>query len=165
MFLRVSKYPPNAIFRNVNNINAQHANVTGSMIWHTNPRSPMLVIYEFICISNGRFKFFRQCNCERSEFLVSSMARIFYIIIIVSEASFLVSSMARIFYYCERSELSGLFNARIFYMYISGRTSCRKCSKCFYVYLNAVLTVNGERYWQYFCDSYCRCTYKLYVSM
>ena len=58
-------------------------------------------------------------------------------------------------YNCERSELSGLFNARIFYIYIyyiyyiclyiyiyiyiyiiSGRTSCRKCSKCFYVYLN-----------------------------
>ena len=48
-------------------------------------------------------------------------------------------------YYCERSELSGLFNARIFYIiiiyiyiynYVSGRTSCRKCSKCFYVYLN-----------------------------
>ena len=44
--------------------------------------------------------------------------------------------------YCERSELSSLFNARIFYiilyicLYISGRTSCRKCSKCFYVYLN-----------------------------
>ena len=40
--------------------------------------------------------------------------------------------------YCERSELSGLFNARIFYIiiYISGRTSCRKCSKCLYVYLN-----------------------------
>ena len=37
---------------------------------------------------------------------------------------------------CERSELSGLFNARIFYMYISGRTSCRKSSKCFYLYLN-----------------------------
>ena len=26
--------------------------------------------------------------------------------------------------------------ARIFSIYISGRTSCRKCSKCFYVYLN-----------------------------
>ena len=39
---------------------------------------------------------------------------------------------------CERSELSSLFNGTDFfyiyiYMYISGRTSCRKC---FYVYLN-----------------------------
>ena len=42
---------------------------------------------------------------------------------IASEASFLVCSMARIF-----SIYIGL--------YISGRTSCRKCSKCFYVYLN-----------------------------
>ena len=33
MFLRVSKYPPNAIFRNAT-INAQRANVTSSMIWH-----------------------------------------------------------------------------------------------------------------------------------
>ena len=40
MFLRESKYPPNAIFRNAN-INAQPANVTGSIIWHTNPRPPM----------------------------------------------------------------------------------------------------------------------------
>ena len=40
MFLRVSKYPPNAIFRNAN-INAQCAKITGSMIWHTNPRPPM----------------------------------------------------------------------------------------------------------------------------
>ena len=40
--------------------------------------------------------------------------------LIVSKASFLVCSMARIF----------------LYIYISGRTSCRKCSKCFYVYLN-----------------------------
>ena len=38
MFLRVSKYPPNAIFRNAN---TQRANVTSSMIWHTNPRPPM----------------------------------------------------------------------------------------------------------------------------
>ena len=43
---------------------------------------------------------------------------------------------------CERSELSGLFNGTDFLykiyicIYISGRTSCRKCSKCFYVYLN-----------------------------
>ena len=41
--------------------------------------------------------------------------------IIASEASFLVCSKARIF---------------SLYIYISGRTSCRKCSKCFYVYLN-----------------------------
>ena len=40
MFLRVSKYPPNAIFRNAN-INSQRAKVTDSMIWHTNPRPPM----------------------------------------------------------------------------------------------------------------------------
>ena len=39
--------------------------------------------------------------------------------------------------YCERSELSGEFNGTDFLsIYISGRTSCRKCSKCFYVYLN-----------------------------
>ena len=44
-------------------------------------------------------------------------------VIIAIEASFLVCSMARIFYI-------------YIYMYISGRTSCRKCSKCFYVYLN-----------------------------
>ena len=41
--------------------------------------------------------------------------------IIASEASFLVCSMARIIY---------IYNG------ISGHTSCRKCSKCFYVYLN-----------------------------
>ena len=39
-----------------------------------------------------------------------------YICIIASEASFLVCSMHG--------------------FSISGRTSCRKCSKCFYVYLN-----------------------------
>ena len=33
MFLHVSKYPPNVIFRNAN-INSQRANVTGSMNWH-----------------------------------------------------------------------------------------------------------------------------------
>ena len=42
---------------------------------------------------------------------------------------------------CERSELSGLFNGTDFlyiYIYIfqAVRMSCRKCSKCFYVYLN-----------------------------
>ena len=37
MFLRrrVSKYPPNVIFRNAN-INAKRANVTSSMNWHNN---------------------------------------------------------------------------------------------------------------------------------
>ena len=44
--------------------------------------------------------------------------------LIASEASFLVCSMTRIFLYT------------CIYIYISGRTSCRKCSKCFYVYLN-----------------------------
>ena len=45
--------------------------------------------------------------------------------LIASEASFLVCSMARI------------FSIYIYIgLYISGRTSCRKCSKCFYVYLN-----------------------------
>ena len=62
---------------------------------------------------------------SEASFLVCSMARIsIYIYIIASEASFLVCSMARIsiyIYIC---------------LYISGRTSCRKCSKCFYVYLN-----------------------------
>ena len=42
MFLRVSKYPPNVIFRNAN-INAQRANVTGSMIWHNNVEPPILL--------------------------------------------------------------------------------------------------------------------------
>ena len=38
---------------------------------------------------------------------------------------------------CERSEPSGEFNGTDFlYIYVSGRTSCRKCSQCFYVYLN-----------------------------
>ena len=41
--------------------------------------------------------------------------------VIASEASFLVSSMADF-----------LYN----YISVSGRTSCRKCSKCFYMYLN-----------------------------
>ena len=37
----VCKYPPNAIFRSAS-INAQRANVTGSMNWHnTQLRSPM----------------------------------------------------------------------------------------------------------------------------
>ena len=45
--------------------------------------------------------------------------------LIASEASFLVSSMAHIF-------SISIYN----YRYISGRTSCRKCSKYFYVYLN-----------------------------
>ena len=42
MFLRVSKYPPNVIFRNVN-INVQRANITGSMKWHNNVEPPMYV--------------------------------------------------------------------------------------------------------------------------
>ena len=47
------------------------------------------------------------------------------LMVIASEASFLVCSMARI------------FSLYIYIgLYISGRTSCRKCSKCFYVYLN-----------------------------
>ena len=40
---------------------------------------------------------------------------------------------------CERNELSSAFNGpdfRYIYIYISGRPSFRKCSKCFYVYLN-----------------------------
>ena len=43
MFPRIFKYPPNAIFRNANTcINAQRANVTGSMNRHnTQPRPPM----------------------------------------------------------------------------------------------------------------------------
>ena len=42
-----------------------------------------------------------------------------------------------IIYNCERNELSGEFNGTDFLsLYISGHTSCRKCSKCFYVYLN-----------------------------
>ena len=90
MFLRVSKYPSSAIFRNAI-INAQRANVTGS----TSPRPP-------IYVAQSR----------------TSLARCLH-----------PTS-------CERSELSSLFNARIFYIIISGRTSCRKCSKCFYVYLN-----------------------------
>ena len=42
---------------------------------------------------------------------------------------------------CERSKLSGEFNGTdflytcIYIIYVSGRTSCHKCSKCFYVYL------------------------------
>ena len=40
MFLRVSKYPSSPIFRNAI-INAQRANVTGSMIWRTSPRPPI----------------------------------------------------------------------------------------------------------------------------
>ena len=59
-------------------INAQRVNVIDSIksaavyVEHAFAR-PMLasyyniVIYKFICISNGRFKFFKQCNCERSE--------------------------------------------------------------------------------------------------
>ena len=43
-----------------------------------------------------------------------------YICIIASEASFLV---------CSTHGFS-------IYISVSGRTSCRKCSKCFYVYLN-----------------------------
>ena len=38
--LNVSTYPPNAILHSAN-INAKRANVTGSMIWHTNPRPHM----------------------------------------------------------------------------------------------------------------------------
>ena len=37
---RIDRGPSNAIFRNAI-INAQRANVTGSMIWHTSPRPPM----------------------------------------------------------------------------------------------------------------------------
>ena len=50
----------------------------------------------------------------------------------------LLGVVVRQYNYCERSELSGLFNGTDFSLhnYISGRTSCRKCSKCFYVYLN-----------------------------
>ena len=40
IFLCASKYPPTAIFRN-SNINVQSANVTGSLIWHTNLQLPM----------------------------------------------------------------------------------------------------------------------------
>ena len=51
---RHAKYPPNAIFRNAI-INAQRANVTGPMIWHTNPR-PAHVEHAFA-----------RNNCKRSE--------------------------------------------------------------------------------------------------
>ena len=88
MFLRVSKYPSNAIFRNAI-INAQRANVTGSMIWLTSPRPPSL--------------------CRAG--LRSPDACI--LLVIASEASFLVCSM----------------RGFSIYIYISGRTSCRKCSK------------------------------------
>ena len=57
--------------------------------------------------------------------------------IIASEASFLVRSMARNF---------------VIYIYISGRPSFCKCSKCFYVYLNirpmrysAMQNINAQR--------------------
>ena len=52
-------------------------------------------------------------------------------LVIASEASFLVCSMARIF-----SIYIYIYIYNIIGLYISGRTSCRKCSKCFYVYLN-----------------------------
>ena len=86
--------------------------------------------------------------------MVSSV-RMVSLVRIVGAWSMEVMLWQRIEYYCERSELSGLFNgtdfliaseasflvcsmARIFCIIfiISGRTSCRKCSKCFYVYLN-----------------------------
>ena len=38
--LRVSKYPPNVIFRSAN-INVQRENATGSMNWHNNVEPPM----------------------------------------------------------------------------------------------------------------------------
>ena len=66
------KYPPNAILHSAN-INAQRANVTGSMIWHTN---------------RGRLCRTRLRSPDACILLVN----------------------------CERSELSGLFNARIFYI-------------------------------------------------
>ena len=47
--------------------------------------------------------------------------------IIASAASFLVHSIVRIF-----AIYIGIYK----YIYVSGRTSFRKCSKCFYVYLN-----------------------------
>ena len=55
-----------------------------------------------------------------------SMLCICLVVLIASEASFLVCSMARI----------SIYIYIYICLYISGRTSCRKCSKCFYVYLN-----------------------------
>ena len=49
-------------------------------------------------------------------------------LVIASEASFLVCSMRGFFIY--------IYIYIYICLYISGRTSCRKCSKCFYVYLN-----------------------------
>ena len=60
-------------------------------------------------------------------------------LIIASEASFLVFSMRGFFYIynCERSELSGLFNARIFYIIIIIYVRrAVNVLKCFYMYLN-----------------------------
>ena len=55
--------------------------------------------------------------------------------------TYVILNVANLSHNCERSVLcvSGLFNGTDFlyiYIYISGRPSCRKCSKCFYVYLN-----------------------------
>ena len=89
MFLRVSKYPSNAIFRNAI-INAQRANVTGSMIWLTSPRTAAAYVEQ--------------------DFARPMLASYY---IVASEASFLVSSMARIFLYIYTVNVD-IFDARKF---------------------------------------------------
>ena len=129
MFLRVSKYPSSAIFRNAI-INAQRANVTGSMIWLTSPRPPILcraglrspdaciLLYSYLScellhgnysIINVNNTFFLIVNCERSE-----LSGLFNGTDFLYNYKYIYNLCI---YNCERSELSSLFNARIFYYY------------------------------------------------
>ena len=85
MFLRVSKYPPSAIFRSANT-NAQHANVTGSMNWHN----------KTVC--SWSFLLLRKKYCRLRTVGGRNASGVPCIVLVASEASFLVCSIARIFY-------------------------------------------------------------------
>ena len=67
MFLRVSKYLPNVIFRNVN-INVQRLNVTGSMNWHNNVEPPLYNSCSLVYIYTSRFA---ASSCKHLKTLIS----------------------------------------------------------------------------------------------
>ena len=85
-YIRVSKYPPNATFRNANK-NAQRANVIGSMIWH-NVDTPSLTRACILLL--GRAEASPPFSVQFAEFSLY------------------------LFIYCERSELSDLFSGTDF---------------------------------------------------
>ena len=74
---------------------------------------------KFTCIEH-HWKKDQKIKTRKKEKSIDTCARGWWWVLVANEASFLVCSMARIFYISV----------------VSSRMSCRKCSKCFYVYLN-----------------------------